>query len=670
MKTKLLLSTLLFPTLRPGSSLRSTFFFFLFSFIFFHGEAQVPQGFTYQAIARDGSGSVIPNQSFPVRLDIQTSLTGGTVIYEETFSSIKSDQFGMITLVVGTGTKTGGLAPSFSAISWGAQTLFLMTTIEYPGSTWTVMGTTQIWAVPYSLVSGGIATPLPSLWIAGNTTFTADSSLFEVINKEGNPVFAVYDGAIRAYIGDGSTKGSKSGFAVGGYDATKGTHDLLTVSSDSVRIYIDSNTSTKGSKSGFAVGGYDMSKGSVTNYLNVNTDTSGVIDPSENRILWYPGKNAFLTGKVLIEAPDSVGTNSFASGYESKAIGQYSQAMGFRSIARGDYSTAIGKSALADNNNSFAFGDTAEAVNAESYAFGRGAIAAGYSSFAFGSSGIDSSGTITSATRASGNYSFAIGQGSQSSGEGAFAIGIANNASGDNSVALGYGTVATGTNSTSTGYQTAAIGWGSTAMGYHTVAQSAYETAIGMCNAYYSPLTTTGWNPSDRLFEIGNGTFLARSNAVTVLKNGDVGLGTTTPGCKLQVGILGDGSLARANAWDVLSDVRLKTNFAEIIDPLRIVSCLKGFYFNWNVGTDKSRQVGLSAQDVEKVLPEIVSKGNDGYLSVEYGKLAPILIEAIKEQQKQIESAKEDNKQLKSEIDELKALVNELIDNQTAQLNK
>ena len=80
--------------------------------------------------------------------------------------------------------------------------------------------------------------------------------------------------------------------------------------------------------------------------------------------------------------------------------------------------------------------------------------------------------------------------------------------------------------------------------------------------------------------------------------------------------------------------------------------------------------MGLSAQDVEKVLPEIVSKGNDGYLSVEYGKLAPILIEAIKEQQKQIESAKEDNKQLKSEIDELKALVNELIDNQTAQLNK
>ncbi|MGD0340457.1 MAG: hypothetical protein ABSA76_01940, partial [Bacteroidales bacterium] len=92
MKTKLLLSALLFltkwsgsalPTLRSGSAIRSTFFFCLFTFIFCLGKAQVPQGFNYQAIARDGSGNVIPNQPLPVKIDIVDALSAGNLIYEE-----------------------------------------------------------------------------------------------------------------------------------------------------------------------------------------------------------------------------------------------------------------------------------------------------------------------------------------------------------------------------------------------------------------------------------------------------------------------------------------------------------------------------------------------------------------------------------------------------------
>jgi hypothetical protein len=146
------------------------------------------------------------------------------------------------------------------------------------------------------------------------------------------------------------------------------------------------------------------------------------------------------------------------------------------------------------------------------------------------------------------------------------------------------------------------------------------------------------------------------TNGDLIINNsgGNVGIGTTSPGYKLQVGIAGDGSQARANAWNVLSDIRLKSDFVKIIDPLGIISSLRGFYYNWNIGTDKSRQLGLSAQDVEKVLPEIVSEGSDGYLSVEYSKLTPVLIEAIKEQQQQIESTKQENQQLKSELEVIK----------------
>ena len=59
----------------------------------------------------------------------------------------------------------------------------------------------------------------------------------------------------------------------------------------------------------------------------------------------------------------------------------------------------------------------------------------------------------------------------------------------------------------------------------------------------------------------------------------------------------------------------------------------------------------MIAQDLEKILPELVFTGPDGYKSVSYEKLTPVLIEAIKEQQKQIET-------LKTELAQIKVLLN------------
>ncbi|MGD0341745.1 MAG: hypothetical protein ABSA76_08575, partial [Bacteroidales bacterium] len=261
MKTKLFLSTFLF------------FTFYLLS-------SQVPQGFNYQAIARDGSGNVIPNQPLPVKIDIVDALTSGNLIYEELFSSITSNQFGLISLVVGTGTpQSGGKVSSFSAIDWKSKPLYIRTIIEYPGTTWTTMGTSQIMSVPYTLIAKdvqGPVTSIPSLGITG-TTDVMDSALFAVRNKAGNIVFAVYNEGIRAYVGNGS-KGSKGGFSVGGYDATKGStvYDLFALSTDSARIYVDSKPNLKGARGGFSVGGYDMTKGTVQDYLDISKDSARI----------------------------------------------------------------------------------------------------------------------------------------------------------------------------------------------------------------------------------------------------------------------------------------------------------------------------------------------------------------------------------------------------------
>jgi hypothetical protein len=151
-----------------------------------------------------------------------------------------------------------------------------------------------------------------------------------------------------------------------------------------------------------------------------------------------------------------------------------------------------------------------------------------------------------------GNYSFASGQNSKAKGLNSTAMGAYTTASGDYSTAIGYVTSATGFFSTSMGNETAATGYGSTSMGiitnasgdfsismgFGTNARSYSETAIGSFNTDYAPLNTTGWDPADRLFSIGNGTGASlRSDAMTVLKNGNVGIGTTTPNTSAQLDV-------------------------------------------------------------------------------------------------------------------------------------
>ena len=92
------------------------------------------------------------------------------------------------------------------------------------------------------------------------------------------------------------------------------------------------------------------------------------------------------------------------------------------------------------------------------------------------------------------------------------------------------------------------------------------------------------------------------------------------------------------------SDKNLKTNITPIENSLNKVLSLEGVEFDFisdvNCGYLKKHQIGLIAQDVKKVIPEVVGKNNDGTLGVSYQHLVAVLIEAIKEQQKEIEELK------------------------------
>ena len=93
------------------------------------------------------------------------------------------------------------------------------------------------------------------------------------------------------------------------------------------------------------------------------------------------------------------------------------------------------------------------------------------------------------------------------------------------------------------------------------------------------------------------------------------------------------------------SDVNLKKDIVEIQDPISKVMSLRGVTFRPNetalaLGITDKEEVGVIAQEVQEVLPEVVLENSEGKKSVAYGNVIGLLIEAIKEQQQTIEELK------------------------------
>jgi hypothetical protein len=123
------------------------------------------------------------------------------------------------------------------------------------------------------------------------------------------------------------------------------------------------------------------------------------------------------------------------------------------------------------------------------------------------------------------------------------------------------------------------------------------------------------------------------SAAVTV----SMGVGTTASGTTGEIRATGE-------IISSYSDDRLKTRLGVIDNPIQKIKSLCGFYYSPSdmaiaLGYPKKIDVGVSAQQVREILPEIVTSApiNPQYMTVRYEKLIPLLIEAIKEQQSQIE---------------------------------
>lgn len=121
---------------------------------------QAPEGFKYQAVVRDAGNTILNNQAVGMRMTIQQGSIGGTTVYQETFAPI-TNAYGLVNLEIGNGTVVTG---TFATIDWANGPYFIETAVDVTGGTsYSVMGTSQLMSVPYALYAktSGSSTPGP-----------------------------------------------------------------------------------------------------------------------------------------------------------------------------------------------------------------------------------------------------------------------------------------------------------------------------------------------------------------------------------------------------------------------------------------------------------------------------------------------------------------------------
>lgn len=405
-------------------------------------------------------------------------------------------------------------------------------------------------------------------------------------------------------------------------------------------------------------------------------------------------------------------TNSLAFGHSNDALGDNSSAFGYLNVASGDNSSAFGYENDVTAINSSAFGHSNEASGANSCAVGYSNEATMGNSVAIGRN------NLVSAT-----FSSSIGSNNTASGSTSAAIGISNNATGLLSTAFGFSNDATNETSSAFGSYNEASGISSITLGISNTSSGILSAAVGLqldselykmmaVGLYNEPISgsATSWVATEPSFVVGIGENAQNTrNGMVILKNGNVGFGTNSPSAQLDVNgriRFGDGEFfedyggwqietggslipradnlhdlgASNRRWDDVyatngtiqtSDLRDKTNIREISYGLNELMKLRAVSYNWKDDINDESKLGLIAQELLKVIPEVVKTHSYQYVNqdsdqqrlvenermgVYYSDLIPVLIRSIQEQQFMIDKQQKEIEDQALQISRLEKL--------------
>ncbi len=448
----------------------------------------------------------------------------------------------------------------------------------------------------------GIGTTTPTAQLEVQSIFTSPTAvpLFEIKNKAGQPIFVVYEDSVRIFIDDDPAKENKGAFAVSGRNTAKAfTNNFLWIAPDSSRVYTG-----------------DVTKGfGVRNINGTNLESYMKVTPG-NTIVGLLAGNSLTNGMYNTMIGYKAGTNT------TGGIITYPD-------FNGSYNIFVG------------------------YEAGRNNVTGGMNVFV---------GNYAGQLATSGVKNTCVGNQSMQ----------ANTTGGYNS-AFGYNSGIQTTGSENSFYG----------------ADVAFYNTTGSFNAYYGSHTGEYFNGGYNTFigaGAGRNASTVRTGNYNIFIGSNAGSASGSVSNKLYIDptntntplIEGDfstnsveinGNLCYTGTFGTCSDIRYKKDFEPLANSLEKIMQINGYYYHWKYDEfpemvfSQGRQLGVIAQDVEKLFPELISENEQGYKMVDYARLTPVIIEAIKDQQKQIEDLKNENNKLKgiaSDVEDLARRCSEL----------
>jgi hypothetical protein len=479
------------------------------------------------------------------------------------------------------------------------------------------------------------------------------------------------NGMYAVSLGNSNTASGVSATALGEYNTASGSNAL------------------SGGSGNLASGSEAVAFGQETQAGGAAAFATGSVTKANGAASFAAGLSSVASGNyatALGSGAQATGLSSIALGFESKATGQKATSMGELTVASGVAATAMGGNTTASGAYSTAMGYFTDATGSYATATGYATLSSGNFTFTAGNQ-----------TKASGFAATALGSLSNATGYYALAAGAATQALGEGAVSLGGSTIATGNYTIAAGQFTRAKSFGEMTIGRYN------DTLVVTDAAFFK-------GDSNRVFTVGiGGSPTTRQTAFVIQQDGFVGIGVRRPAARLHVNgevsingsnalewgadvlgkqvdagkigyatftpatldIVGGGNTqaqrkikfwaeggamftgaVNATAFNITSDARFKTDIQLLRNPLQLLQQLRGvsYYFNTQQFPGRAfpqqRQYGFLAQDVERVLPEAVNTGNDGYKSVNYTVLIPLLTESIKALQKEVEILRQQIKTL------------------------
>ncbi len=245
------------------------FFLAVAVFISMIATAEAQNSFAYQAVIRTAQGELVSNQKVGMRFSL---IYNKETVYCETHTP-ETNKYGNVQVEVGKGQKVSG---DFAAVPWSTMQVMMKIEADPAGGTnYIDLGTIQLQPAPYAMYAPTAG--MVSTVQAGEPKSDGDA-LFEVKDKDGNVVFAVYPDGVRVFVDDADSTANKAmstGFAVQGRRAAKdgGDANIFAVNTSGTQVFVGEEDTAGGKpvSTGFAVQGRRAAKDGSSDLFKVSS---------------------------------------------------------------------------------------------------------------------------------------------------------------------------------------------------------------------------------------------------------------------------------------------------------------------------------------------------------------------------------------------------------------